>query len=123
MKIHESGEDYLETILLLTKKNGSVRSIDIANELDFTKPSVSRAMRILKEGNLIIVEKSGNIILTEEGLCKAQDIYQRHQIITDYLIKELNVSEKTAGKDACRIEHIISVETLDRMKEKINFKS
>ena len=123
MKIHESGEDYLETILLLTKKNGSVRSIDIANELDFTKPSVSRAMRILKEGNLIIVEKSGNIILTEEGLCKAQDIYQRHQIITDYLIKELNVSEETASKDACRIEHIISVETLDRMKEKINFKS
>ena len=119
MKIHESGEDYLETILLLSRKNGSVRSIDIANELKYTKPSVSRAMSILKEAELIQVEKNGSIILTETGLKKAQDIYDRHKVITQFLINVLGVSHKTAEKDACRMEHIVSEETLHKIKEKL----
>lgn len=120
MKIYESGENYLETILLLSKKKGSVRSVDIANELEYTKPSVSRAMRILKEADLIVVEKNGNILLTEAGLNKAQKIYERHQIITQFLIEVLNVSIETAEKDACKIEHIISDETFNKIKEKLN---
>lgn len=119
MKIYESGENYLETILLLSKKKGSVRSVDIANELEYTKPSVSRAMRILKEADLIVVEKNGNILLTEAGLKKAQEIYERHQIITRFLIEVLDVSIETAEKDACRIEHIISAETFGKIKEKL----
>ena len=119
MKIHESGENYLETILLLSKKNGSVRSIDIANELEYTKPSVSRAMGILKNAGFIVVEKNGNILLTESGLQKAQQIYERHETITKFLTDILNVSLETAEKDACRIEHIISEETLNRIKDKL----
>lgn len=118
MKIHESGEDYLETILLLYQKNGSVRSIDIATELEYTKPSVSRAMKILKQEGLITVESSGNIVLTEDGLDRAEKIYERHQIITKFLVEKLDVSKDIAEKDACRIEHIISPETFKKMKEK-----
>ena len=119
MKIHESGENYLETILLLTKKNGSVRSIDIANELEYTKPSVSRAMSILKEAGLIHMERNGNIMLTDEGMKRAQEIYERHEIITRFLVDFLDVSKETAEKDACRIEHIISEETLNKIKQKL----
>ena len=120
MKIHESGENYLETILILSKKNGSVRSIDIAIELEYTKPSVSRAMGILKEANMIKVEKNGSIILTKEGMERAEKIYARHETITKFLVDVLNVSLDTAEKDACRIEHIISEETLQKIKEKLN---
>lgn len=119
MKIHESGENYLETILLLSKKNGSVRAIDIATELEFAKPSVSRAMGILKNAGLIIVERNGNIILTDSGLKRAQEIYERHRLITEFLIKTLKLSNEIAEKDACRIEHVISTETFEEIKKYI----
>lgn len=122
MQIHESGENYLETILLLQEKNGSVRSIDVATELEFTKPSVSRAMGILKEAGLIIVEPSGNILLTETGLEKAAQVYERHRLITEFLIKTLNVPSDIAEADACRIEHVISVETFEKIKAQIEKK-
>ena len=117
MKIQESGENYLETILVLQNKNGFVRSIDIANELNYTKASVSRAMSILKKANLITIEDCGQILLTEEGIKKANSIYERHKFITKYLISSLGISKETADKDACRIEHIISQETFDKIKE------
>lgn len=117
MKIQESGENYLETILLLYKKNGSVRSIDIATELEFTKPSVSRAMSILKRAELITIEPSGNILLTDAGRMRAEKIYERHQVITRFLVEKLDVTTETAEKDACRIEHIISAETFDKIKK------
>lgn len=120
MKIHESGENYLETILLLTNKNGSVRSIDIAAELDFSKPSVSRAIKILKEAGMVIVEKSGNLILTEAGRIRAEQIYERHNVIAEFLSSVLGVEESVAEKDACRIEHIISTETFEKIKEHLN---
>lgn len=120
MKIQESGENYLETILLLSQKNGSVRSIDIANELDFAKPSVSRAMGILKEAGLIFVEHNGNINLTEAGLKRANEIYERHSILTEFLVKTLDVPIDIAEKDACRIEHVISIETFKKIKAKVN---
>lgn len=116
MKIHESGEMYLETILVLFQKNGSVRSIDIAHELNFSKPSVSRAMGILKSAGLITMDEAGQINLTPEGKVKAESIYERHRIITAYLIKSLGLDPDLAEKDACRIEHIISQETFEKMK-------
>lgn len=118
--MYESGENYLETILMLHQKQGYVRSIDIANELGFTKPSVSRAMSILKNGGYIVVESSGNIVLTEKGNKKAGEIYERHLYITKFLQKTLNISEELAAQDACRIEHIISQETFERIKENVD---
>lgn len=117
MKIQESGENYLETILVLHNKNGFVRSIDVANELNYTKASVSRAMSILKRANLITIEEGGQIILTDEGIKKANSIYERHRFITEYLISSLGVCNETADIDACRIEHIISQETFNKIKE------
>lgn len=118
--MYESGENYLETILMLRQKQGYVRSIDIANELGFTKPSVSRAMSILKNEGYIVVENSGNIVLTEKGSEKANQVYERHLYITKFLQKTLNISEELAARDACRIEHIISQETFDRIKENVD---
>ena len=115
--IHESGEDYLETILLLQNKNGSVRSIDIARELGYTKASISRAMSILKKSDYITMDAYGQILLTEKGLSKAKEVYERHQLITNYLIKALGVSEPTAAQDACRIEHVISEESFEKIKQ------
>jgi len=112
----ESGENYLETILVLTQRNGSVRSIDVANEMNFTKPSVSRAMSILKRENLIIMEADGRLVLTEEGLKKATAILERHTILTRFISEVLGVPEEVAEKDACRIEHIISPETFNGIK-------
>ncbi len=120
--IHESGEDYLETILLLQNKNGFVRSIDIARELDYTKASISRAMSILKKSEYIIMDASGQILLTEKGLSKAEEVYERHQLITDYLIKTLGVPEEIAAQDACRIEHVISEQSFEKIKQFINEK-
>lgn len=117
MSINESGEMYLETILILKNRNGSVRSIDVANELNYSKPSVSRAVGILKDSGLINIEPNGNIILTPKGEDTAQHILDRHNYISEYLVKALSVSEDTALDDACKIEHIISNESFEKIKE------
>jgi DtxR family transcriptional regulator, Mn-dependent transcriptional regulator len=116
MSLLESGENYLETILVLTKRNGSVRSIDIAEEMNFTKASVSRAMSILKRDNYIIMEPDGRILLTKDGQKKAAAVYNRHVTLTRFINELLGVDEKIAEKDACRIEHIISPETFAGIK-------
>jgi Mn-dependent DtxR family transcriptional regulator len=117
MKIYESGENYLETILILKKRNGSVRSVDIATELDYSKPSVSRAVGILKREGYITIDDAGNIRLTELGKRTAENIYERHTMIAAYLTKALGVKESVALEDSCRIEHIISEESFDKMKK------
>lgn len=115
--MYESGENYLETILILSKRNGSVRSVDIARELEFSKPSVSRAVGILKEDGLIITDGSGYIELTEEGKKKAESVYDRHQQLTLFLMETAGVPHERAEEDACRIEHIISEETYQGIKK------
>jgi DtxR family transcriptional regulator, Mn-dependent transcriptional regulator len=115
MILQESGENYLEMILVLQKKNGNVRSIDIANAFEFTKASVSRAMSILKKENLILMEPNGTITLTETGLARANSVLEKHLTLTRHL-ESLGVSAETAEKDACRIEHIISAETFAAIK-------
>ncbi len=117
MRINESGEDYLETILVLEKKNGTVRSVDIAMELGYSRPSISRAMGILKKGGYIDVKAGGNILLTDKGREEANRIYERHRFICIYLVKALGVDEKIAGIDACRIEHVISETTFEKIRE------
>lgn len=116
MSLLESGENYLEEILILTKRNGSVRSIDIANEMEFTKASVSRAMSNLKRENYIIMEADGRILLTKEGLEKATAVYERHCVLTHFISEVLGVDPETAENDACRIEHVISAETFAGIK-------
>ena len=116
MALHESGEDYLETIYLLTRKNPHVRSVDVANELGFTKASVSRAMRILREESLIVFAEDGGIKLTKAGLKRAISVYERHTLITDFFAQYLGVNPVTAEKDACKIEHVISEETYLRLR-------
>ncbi|MDO4720855.1 MAG: metal-dependent transcriptional regulator [Peptostreptococcaceae bacterium] len=118
MGLHESGENYLETILILENETGFVRSVDIAERLNFSKPSVSRAMGILKADGYITVEQGGRIVLTDSGRREAERIYERHIILTKYLIS-IGVDEATAAKDACRMEHVISAETFDRMKHQM----
>lgn len=115
--MYESGENYLETILLLSKKNDRVRSIDVARELNFSKPSVSRAMGILKDSGHIEVGEDGGIVLTKLGLEKANSVLERHQILTEFLMKTTGVSEEIAEKDACRMEHIVSEEVFRGVKE------
>lgn len=110
MDLHESGEMYLETILILKNQNEYVRSIDIAHTMDFSKPSVSRAIKLLKESQLIVVDDKGYIDFTDEGRRIAEKVYGRHQILTEFLVS-IGVSVKQAEEDACRIEHIISGET------------
>ena len=114
--LYESGEDYLETILILKKRNGNVRSIDIAREMDLSKPSFSRAMGILKNKEFITVDEDGAIHLTEEGSKLAKKIYERHRVLTEALMY-LGVDEKTAAEDACRIEHDISEKTFTKIKK------
>lgn len=116
MPIKESGENYLEAVLNIEERNGIVRPIDVANELNVSKPSVSRAMRVLKKTGYIEQEAYGDITLTELGREKANEIWARHRIITEFLTDILKVSPKTAEQDACRIEHVISFETLARMR-------
>ncbi len=113
----ESREDYLETILLLMKRNGSVRSIDIANELNYSKASISRAVGILKLNNYINVDATGQITFTGIGLQRAEAIYERHTNIKRFLVNALRVCPDTADADACKIEHILSDETYDKIKE------
>ena len=116
MPLHESGEDYLETIYLLGKKKEFIRSIDIAVELNYSKASISRAMKLLREDGLITMGEGGQIKLTKAGQQKAMDIYSRHTLLTDFFTEELGVNEITAEKDACRIEHVISEETFLRLR-------
>jgi Mn-dependent DtxR family transcriptional regulator len=115
MKIQESGENYLEAILQLGEKNGSVRSIDIANYFDYSKPSISRAMAVLKKAGYIIMDDGGLISLTDAGRAIADKIYERHQVLEEFLMI-LGISKEAALQDACRIEHVICEETFDRIK-------
>jgi len=110
MKIQESAENYLETILVISKRKPQVRSIDIANELSFSKPSVSVAMKNLRLNGYINVNQEGYITLTESGLAIAEKIYERHELLSTWLIK-LGVAPETASEDACRMEHVISTES------------
>ena len=119
MHIQESGEMYLETILVLSKRQGSVRSIDICEEMGYSKPSVSRAVGLLKAGGFILVDEGGFITLTDEGLSLAEKIFDRHTILTKFLTG-LGVSETTASADACKMEHAISDESLMAIKNFIN---
>ena len=116
MKLQESGENYLETILLLRQRQGHVRSIDVATELGFSKPSISRAIGILKSSGYVQVGEGGNILLTESGQQKAEAVYERHRLISRYLVLTLGVPAEIADADACRIEHIISQESFDQIK-------
>lgn len=115
-KAEESMEDYLETILILQKKNGHVRSIDIAAELGYTKPSVSVAMKSLREKNLITMAETGYITLTNTGLDKAKKVLERHTLLSEWLMR-LGVSADVAKEDACKIEHDISEETFEILKK------
>ena len=119
MRIKESAENYLETILMLKTKNGSVRSIDVANELGFTKASVSVAMKSFREEGYVTVDEAGGISLTKKGLNIAEKMYERHKVITKLLIA-LGVSEETAESDSCKIEHDISNESFEKIKEYLN---
>ena len=115
MQIHESAENYLETILMLSKKLPVVRSVDIANELDFKKSSVSIAMKNLREGGKITVTQAGYIYLTDSGREIAEMIYERHQWLTNWLIS-LGVDRNIAAEDACKMEHVISKESFEALK-------
>ncbi len=116
MHLHQSGEDYLETILILRQKKGVVRSIDVAQHMGFSKPSVSRAMSILRADGYIEMERSGGIRLTEEGERVARTMYERHDLLTRWLTG-LGVSPEVAANDACRIEHALSAETFACIKK------
>lgn len=115
MSVHESGEMYLEAILVLSEKNGFVRAVDVSEYLSYSKPSVSRAMGILRSGGYILVNKDGGITLTESGLEIARKIFERHTVLSKLLIK-LGVSEETATADACKMEHAISDESFQAIK-------
>ena len=115
MSIHESGEMYLEAILVLSKKNGFVRSVDVSEYLGYSKPSVSRAVGILKKGDYILVEKDGSLSLTESGKKIAEKIFERHTVLSRLLVA-LGVSEETAAADACKLEHAISDESFEAIK-------
>ncbi|MCM1144847.1 MAG: metal-dependent transcriptional regulator [Blautia sp.] len=118
MKIQESAENYLETILMLGQKKGNVRSIDIAHELEFKKPSVSVAMKNLRENGYIKVDSNGFITLTDSGRQIAETMYERHLLLSHWLI-DLGVDEKIAVEDACKMEHIISKESFDAIKKHV----
>ncbi len=116
--MHESGEMYLETIYVLSKEKPVVRSIDVAEKMGFSKPSVSRGVSILRRDGYITVDEGGQLKLTEFGLSLAEKIYERHTVLTELLVK-LGVHRDTAEDDACKIEHVISDETLKAIKEHI----
>ncbi len=116
MNINESAENYLETILILNKEKAPVRAVDIAEELGFKKSSVSVAMKNLREKNHIAVSKEGYITLTASGQQIAEMIYERHELLTAWLVR-LGVNKETASEDACRIEHVISSESFEAIKK------
>ena len=115
MHIQESGEMYLETILVLSRRHPTVRAIDIGEELGYSKPSVSRAMGLLREGGFITVDDGGHITLTDVGRVLAEKIYERHTVLTGLLVR-LGVDQQTADEDACRIEHVLSDESFAAVK-------
>lgn len=115
MHLQESGEMYLETILILTKKSGHVRSVDICEYMGYSKPSVSRAVGLLKQGGYITVDRDGYITLTASGRTIAEKIYERHTLLTKFLVR-LGVDEATAAADACKIEHDISDQSFEAIK-------
>ena len=116
MKIHESAENYLESILVLEQSKGAVRSIDVAQHLGFSKPSVSRAVGLLRENGYITVDESSHLHLTEAGRTIAENIYERHEFVTRWLM-QLGVDKDIAAEDACRIEHVLSPETFAALKK------
>ena len=118
MKVHESEENYLETILVLSLKGGKVRSIDIVNELEYSKPSVSVAMKNLRNKGYIVMDDDGYITLTEKGQKIADTVYERHLVISDWLIF-LGVDQKTAVHDACKMEHTLSEKSFSAIKNHI----
>lgn len=118
MKIQESAENYLEAILILKNRIGNVRSIDIVNFLEFSKPSISVAMKNLRSEDYISIDENNYITLTEKGQVIAEKMYERHTMLTDWLT-HLGVNEKTAAEDACRIEHVLSDESFNVLKRHI----
>ena len=115
MHIQESGEMYLETIHVLYKKNGRVRSVDVSEHMGYSKPSVSRAVGLLKNGGYIEVDQDGYITLTATGLALAEKIYERHTVLTNFLVS-LGVNPEVAAEDACKLEHAISDESFNAIK-------
>ena len=116
MHLQESGEMYLETILILSKHSQSVRSVDVGEYMGYSKPSVSRAVGLLKNAGYLVVEKDGSLILTESGRTVAENIYEKHTTLTT-LLKNLGVDDKTASEDACKIEHVISDTSFEVIKK------
>lgn len=116
MALHESAEMYLETIYVLTQRSSHVRSIDIAEHMRYSKPSVSRAVGLLKQGGYVVTDSDGFITLTDQGLAVAKKIFERHTVVSQLLIR-LGVGEETATEDACKIEHVISDETFNAVKK------
>lgn len=121
MKIHASGEDYLEAVLILQKKQGMVRSIDLARHMGFSKPSISHAVGVLKNGDFLTVDENGYLNLTNAGREVAEKIYERHQFFTEQLVA-VGVDRETAERDACRIEHVISEEAFEKLKTSVEKK-
>lgn len=118
MKIQESAENYLEAILMIQKQKGSCRSIDVAQFLSFSKPSVSRAMSLLRENGYVVMDENGLLTLTDAGREIAERMLERHELLTEWLTR-LGVNPETAQADACRIEHVISAQTFDQIKAHI----
>lgn len=116
MALHESAEMYLETIFVLSQRSTNVRSVDIAEHMSYSKPSISRAVGLLKQGGYVVVDADGFITLTESGLAVARKIFERHTVVTQLLIR-LGVGAETAAEDACKIEHVISDETFEAVKK------
>ena len=119
MRLQESGEMYLETILILSRMKNFVRSIDVCEYMGYSKPSISRAVSLLRNDGYVNMDERGYLLLTEKGLAVAEKIYERHQVLTRAL-KNMGVDEKIAEEDACRIEHVISDESFDTIKSSVN---
>ena len=119
MKLYESGEDYLEAVLMLQKKNGMVRSVDLARHMEVSKPSVCHAVATLRDGGFLMMDEDHFLHLTDVGREVAEQIYEKHRFFTDRLI-EAGVDPETAERDACRIEHVISQESFEHLKDAYN---
>ena len=116
MQLQESGEMYLESIYVLSKKSNAVRAIDICEYMGFSKPSISRALGLLKSGGFVVSDKNGYLTLTDSGLCIAQKVYERHTLLTEFLVR-IGVDPEVASEDACKIEHHISDESFEAIKK------